>query len=255
MPSDKYDSICYKRNFLAQVIARIDFVSPVQSIAKRLPKELSTRALEAFPIEEPKPTFMQQVKLTKDEVTSKKEEFTEWNFFGRNREKRLAITPMFLFITYTRYNTYEALRNDFIGIMETYLAVFSDAQPSRLGLRYVNHIEPPHHDNPLIWDTYINKKLLGLTRYSVKDAKPIRIFHNFEVAFSDFNLRFQFGLHNPDYPAPIHRPMFTLDYDASYNGLVDPGDIPSLLDKYHSAIQTQFETSIRPDLRSIMNEL
>jgi uncharacterized protein (TIGR04255 family) len=86
--------------------------------------------------------------------------------------------------------------------------------------------------------------------YQVTDAEPSRIFHNFEVVFSDlgFNMRFQFGLHNPDYPAPIRQRMFVLDFDAYCQGMIEPSDIPTVLDKYHAEIQRLFERSITTKL-------
>jgi uncharacterized protein (TIGR04255 family) len=252
-PSDIFDSIHYSKNFLTGVIARIDLVSPVLIIAKELPKDVSKVALKYFPIDEPKPAFTQEIVVTPKEVSTSKQEFTEWNFYGRNREKHFRITPAFFFISYKKYEAYEGLRNEFIEIVGEVFRTTDQAQPSRLGLRYINEINLTD-GNPLDWKEYIDSSLLGLFSYSVEDAQPTRIFHNIELVFGDFNLRVQFGIHNPDYLAPIRRRIFILDYDAYYRGPVEPTDVPILLDKSHFTIQKMFESNITQKLREIINE-
>ena len=251
IPSD-YDSICYRRTFLTEVIARIDLVSPLPSLAEELPKQVSKTALVHFPIDEPRLAFTQELLVSAKELTTRIQEFTEWNFHGRNREKRLTISPQAFFVSYKQYETYESLRSDFLAIAEGFFNCFDQAQPSRLGLRYINQLEVPGTD-PLDWGDYVSTDLLGLFSYTVKGATPLRVFHNFEVAFPDFNLRFQFGAHNPDYPAPIRRRVFILDYDAYFKGLLEAQDIPDCLDMYHGAIQELFERSITEKLRGIMH--
>ena len=45
--------ICYRKNFLTEVIVRADFVSPFPDFDKKLPTELTEIALKRFPIYEP----------------------------------------------------------------------------------------------------------------------------------------------------------------------------------------------------------
>jgi uncharacterized protein (TIGR04255 family) len=246
-------SICYQRNYLTDVIARIDLVSPLPSLKKELPKEISKVALAHFPINEPRPTIQQSVKMSEKELSTWREEFTEWNFHGRNREKSLKITPQSLLVAYKKYQEYGNLREEFLGIVQSFFGSFDQAQPSRLGLRYINELDIQGVD-PLDWKDYVSSDLLALFSYNVEGAKPSRIFHTLEVAFPNFNIRFQFGMHNPDYPAPIRRRSFILDYDAYFKGLLEIKDIPHCLDSYHCEIQTIFERSITDQLRRMMNE-
>jgi uncharacterized protein (TIGR04255 family) len=156
-------------------------------------------------------------------------------------------------VSYKRYHTYDDLRTEFLDVVKEFFQIFPDAQPSRLGLRYINEINEPG-SNLLDWTEYICPDLLCLFAYKIQDAQPSRIFHNFEVVFNnEFNLRFQFGINNPDFPAPIRRRAFILDYDAYFQGLLDPKDISVCLDKYHTAIQKTFEENITEKLREVMN--
>jgi len=247
------DAICYKRNFLTEVIARLDFVSPVAGIASELPKALSAGLLRYFPIGEPQPMFTQKIQVLPTAVAEPpKKEFTQWNFFGMRREKRAVLTPNFLFVSFNTYETYEKLRAEFLAILTPFFQGFPDAQPSRMGLRYINSLSFDLK-NPLKWDGYLNRKLLSLFSFPIPGAEPARVFHNLEVAYPDFSLRFQFGMHNPDYPAPIRQSVFVLDFDAYHQGLIAASDVQSLLDKFHSAIQSLFEQAITPALREVLN--
>lgn len=246
-------SICYKRNYLTEVIARIDLVSPIEQLKEKLPKAISSKALNYFPIFEPSRAITQNVVLQQNNVTSNSEEFTEWNFFGLNRKNRLTIKPDTFFIDVLEYERYDNLREQLIQFQKSFFDYFPDAQPNRIGLRYINQLEFPL-SNILGWEEFVNDDLLGLLKFSNNlDSRPVRIFHNFEMAIEDFNLRFQFGIHNPDYPAPIRRNVFVLDYDAFYQGLIDTNDIPEMLDRFHSKIQNFFEISITNTLREKMD--
>ena len=229
-------------------------VSPISSLGEELPKDISRAALKNFPIDEPKSAFTQELIVSKAELATRKSEFTEWNFHSRNRNKIMTIIPQAFFVKYKNYEKYENLHSEFLNIVDSFFKFFKEAQASRLGLRYINQLDVPGPD-PLNWEDYIDKELLGLLSYNIAGSKPSRILHNLEVVFEDFNLRFQFGIHNPDYPAPIRRRAFILDYDAYCQGLLDPNDIPELLNRYHDAIQEIFERSITDKLREAMNEV
>lgn len=243
----------YKKNFLTNVIARVDIASPQDTLKNKLPKELNNIAVMHFPISEPKSAFSQEFKITQSEFSTQKQDFIEWNFFGGKRDKRLTINQQYYFVEYKKYNNFETVKKEFVEFSEEFFNHFSEAQPSRIGLRYINEIDN-HAENPLLWDKEINKKLLCLFKLNYSGSSPIRIFHNFEIKYSNFNLRFQFGIYNPDYPAIIHRRHFILDYDAYYQGMFDPSEISEFLVDFHSKIQDLFEDSITDKLREVMNE-
>jgi uncharacterized protein (TIGR04255 family) len=251
--NEDLSDICYKRNSLKRVIVRVDLVSPINALTSALPRKVSKAALKHFPIDEPKTGFTQEVRFSQKELLTRKEDYTEWNFHGRNREKLLRITPDAIFIAYDVYESFENLRSDFLAVTDSFFKAFEEAQPSRLGLRYVNEI-PKSTKDPLNWTGIIADELLSLFSYKVDGAKPSRIWHNIEFVDDGFNLRFQFGVHNPDYPAPIRQKLFVLDYDAYFQGLIDQGEIAGYLDKYHLSIQQMYERSITDNLRREMNE-
>jgi uncharacterized protein (TIGR04255 family) len=250
---ENYNDILYRQNKLTEVIARIDLVSPIATLANELPKAIGQAALQNFPVDEPKKAFAQEFAIAPDKLATRRTEFTEWNFHGENRGKRLALQPEAFFITQSRYESYEVLRELFLGISDVFFQTFEEAQPSRLGLRYINSINIGN-GNPLDWGEYINNDLLGLFDFDIPDSRKVRVFHNLEYKYADFNIRFQFGMHNPDYPAVIRQKIFILDYDAYYKGAFEAVEIAEKLDAFHYVIQYSFERSITDRLREILNE-
>lgn len=257
---DSLENTLYNRNFLKRVILRIDFLAPFLDWAEALPAELSQDLLRQFPIAEPKPGFTQkfEMHLATKELQTARTDFTQWRFFGKNREKQLTLHPEFLAMEVTQYPRYETVRDEFLAICAAFFRAFPpDApQPSRLGMRYINVFEGLGEDVPLIdWSGFFHPLLLEAFKFPPPEdhAMLSRVFHNIEFTFNEFSLRFQFGMHNPDYPAPLRRKSFVLDYDAYMQGALDKAGIGQLLDRFHAKIQEYFEISIREKTREALN--
>ena len=252
MPQD-YDEIAYRKNFLAEVIVRVDFPQDIKHIASSLPPKIAAVAKQNFPILEPRQAVEKNIQVSGKSFASHEKEFMEWHFHGVDRGKTLAFTPRAFYITYKQYQKYEGLKTEFKEILDSFFDIFSDSIPSRLGLRYINSIDV-QNGNPLDWAGLLNDKLIYLFQFPDKPTDLSRVFHNIEFALDDFNIRYQFGMHNPDYPARIRKKVFILDFDAYYQGPIDCNDIMGMLDKFHQEIQILFEKSITEDLRGKMNE-
>lgn len=248
--------LCYKRNFLRQVIARVDFVGPLAAIATSLPAQLSQQILKRYPISEPAKAIAQELQISPEQevVAAKRTEHTIWTFYSKERDRKLTLQPEALLLEVGQYRTFELMKDDFVAMAGALFAVAKDAQPSRLGLRYINVIELDG-DKPFDWDGLLNAQMLSLFKFPLEpDRSSIaRAFHNLELALGDFNLRYQFGMHNPDYPAKIRRRAFVLDLDGYAQGALNKAEIEQLLDTFHSKIQEYFEFSITDALRERMN--
>jgi uncharacterized protein (TIGR04255 family) len=248
------DSIQYNRNFLKQVIVRVDFLNPIPEIESALPKKIRQSVIKKFPIEEPRSTVAQKLQISPQEISARSEHFTEWRFHSRNSEKTLTIVPQSFFVEHRTYVTYEPVRDEFVALLNVFLEAFTNVQTSRLGLRYVNHIELDQA-RPRDWSGLLNRQLLELFSFPPEGHSEAlsRLFHIVEFTFDEFQLRFQCGMHNPDYPARIKKKVFVIDMDAYQQGFVDAQDIPQSLDLFHVTIQNYFELSIDDGLREQMN--
>lgn len=252
--TEPFAGICYKRNFLKEVIARIDLLNPLPAVETALPPALTEVALRTFPIAEPREAVRREVQIGPQGVAQSEARFTEWHFHGKDRDKTLTVGPQVVLVQHRKYESYELVRTEFIRVLDRLFGLFEGVQPSRVGLRYVNVIELDEPD-PLDWSAYLDPRLLALFTFPpVSDRTALaRVFHNVEFSFDSFNLRYLLGMHNPDYPARIRRKVFTLDLDAYTQSFVEPREIGRVLDAFHGAIQRYFEQSITQSLRGLMN--
>ena len=246
----------YNKTFLTNVIVRANFPNSIETSS--LPSDLKDVILKSFPISEPKKMILveSEIKIvpkSKIEIETGQETM-EWHYYGKNREKELVINEKFISISYMKwYDSFEYLKNEFLTIITKLIAVFeNDIQINRLGLRYINEIDLDE-TNALNWDNYLDNNLLSI--FNIVEDKEIieRGFNNLVLNYGDMILNFQYGMHNPDFPALIRKKIFILDYDANFTALQDLGDIEPNLIYFHDEIQKLFEQNIKEDLRKIMN--
>lgn len=236
-----------KKNFIKQVIARIDFPDPLP-ITENLPERLKKAALKYFPIPEPTNIIGKELELSSD-AFAQREIFkgTQWNFYGKNREKKLTIDPTTLFVEYQTYQGFPKFKAEFLEILGCFFDQYSDLYVRRFGLRYINHIELAE-TKPLEWSQYIDQKLLHIFD-SVGDLNKLsRTLQVADFNYSDFLMRFTFGMHNPDYPAIIKQKIFLLDYDAYLDTLQNFNDVTSNLERFHKEIRKFFRSSLKESL-------
>jgi uncharacterized protein (TIGR04255 family) len=244
----------YKKNFLTKVIARIDFL-PINSIKTSLSADLSKKITKIFPISEPKKELIGiKYQLSHKEV--KKEELgskAEWHFHSKDRDKNLCIASDFFYIEYIVFDNFKKAKHELFGILEYLFKSYHEIQINRSGLRYINNIE--FDDTNLFdWSEYLNDNLLSI--FNIPQRKDIihRALHLLELNYGYMNLRFQYGMFNPDFPAQIRRKIFTLDLDAYLEGPQNENEIKDNFVKFNNEAEKLFEISIKDNLRRIMNE-
>ncbi|MBF0362765.1 MAG: TIGR04255 family protein [Oligoflexia bacterium] len=246
--------ICYKKNCLSSVIVRTDFFSPLKEIENSFDSVLYKQVLALFPIPEPRTSFTHELKLSQNNVETQREQFTEWRFHSKSRSKTVIFSPTAIIISYAVYSSYEEVKGDFSSVFNMFSEKYPATQVARIGIRYINNIEMIYEKEPTIWNSYINSNLIKSFDFFPQRKEYLsRLFQNIEYNFGDFVLRFQCGMHNPDYPDIIKKKVFILDYDAFRQGAVDSAELASFLGKMHDCIQKTFEESITDEYRQFLN--
>jgi len=248
MPDD------YKKNYLNQVILRIDFPTTPLDIKEPLPIGLLKIILPKFPVPEKKEIIEKTINFNfkKDDVDAQSNKIEEFYYFDVNKKKSICISKKYIFFVYTAWDqgSYKELESIFNNII-TELFRSNDIQVTRLGLRYINHIELNGSD-PTNWDGYLNKNVLSIFNMVGEEFLVSRAFQNLELILSDIRIRFQYGMNNPDYPAPIRKKLFVLDYDGSCEYLQEQKDLMDNLKVIHEEIGKLFKKSIDSKLEAIL---
>lgn len=246
-----YEETCYKNAFLKEVFLRIDFPSPLKGLDKTLPANVSKSALKQFPIAEPQKGVSQELQFTGSSIQATSSELVQWAFHGHEREKSLIINPTSIVLTTRKYITYELLVEDITDVITEFYKTYKDLSASRVGLRYINIIEPNDED-PLAWSEYINEGMLGIIDFHENKDCITRAFHILDYNFDGQSIKYQFGIANPDYPAIIKRKQFVLDIDSFFNGAFELQEILGNVDLAHEKIQDFFEKSVTDKTRELM---
>lgn len=244
----------YKKNFLTQVIARIDFASPIEEFNKKVPKRFDTEALNLFPIKEAPHTTIEGILTISKNGSKIKEEKSNklWLYHDRKKEKKLELVPTHFDIVINKYKNYEDIKTNFVGLIDVITEEVSDVVIKRFGLRFINNIDIRDKTASTKWENYLNKNLLSIFKIPGKKDVILRAFHNLVFKYDNIFLIFKYGMYNPDFPAQIKKKVFILDYDAYYEGLLDPKDVPKYMDSFHKRIYTLFEDCIIDEVRKKM---
>ena len=228
--------IKYENDFLDKVIVRIDFDTILPFTLKKPPMEIYEQIKERFPIVEEKKIIAKEFLIGSGKAIQRDVEKLEWYYHGTDRNKYLKITPDCLIIEYKKYEYYEQLKEDFIAVINELFNHFPKIKGRRLGFRYIDVIDLDEAD-PTDWDQYILPDL-NKNISIIDDKKTLsRIFHVIEFNYGDSNMRFQYGMLNPDFPASIKKKVFTLDFDMYTNNILEKEDIGDLLDKFHEKLK------------------
>jgi len=249
----------YKQHFLSEVIARVDF-SPGLELSDEKPPEHVPGLKARFPVREKVVTEHPQMKLSHSEGQAEAAfmvvRVLHWQFHSGTKDRYYELTNGSLLVRYTLYDCYERLRDDFIPVVEHVLGSVEEVAINRIGLRYINSIELKERI-PTSWEKYLKGDLLA-TFNLADDVKTVsRAFNTLEFNYGkDMQMRFQYGMPNPDYPARIKKKQFILDWDAYAAGVeLGVDEVGPYLDEFHEKVNASFEEVITDDLRKKMGPI
>ena len=248
----------YQRTFLSDVILRVDFVSIEESLKKTISPDVRNICVKYFPIPEERNVETQQVLVTNEpgvqNTVLNKEQFLEWHFFGKEKEKELCISSNCMFVDIKRYTSFIDLQQQFFEIMDVLLQKYPAIRINRIGLRYVNQISLPSEKKPRnswhnYWNKYISDALVKSLAFVDNDSALARHMSSVEMNYGDYLLRFQYGIFNPDYPAANKKNIYVIDTDIYATGLIDSDDVKAYAAEFHAKANEWFEKAIKQELR------
>ncbi len=245
----------YKKNYLKQVIFRLDFESTeltnfeeYRQLAGDLFDDISKKKGKVGNFE---------FQVDSGEVINSVEEIDVWHFLNTTNGNRLEIGPSYLVLEYFSYKDSSAIKDYISKMCIKFLNDHSVKQLIRMGLRYINNLEFDSVRKLQDWKAYISSDLLVVHEFiGSKDRVPLRILNQFEYKTDSCSAIFKYGIWNDKYPSPILRSSYILDIDCYTPRPVDT-DLDAILKSFtdlKDEAESIFELSITDKVRKEMEK-
>lgn len=245
----------YKKNFITNVIFKVNFPKILNLSEQKPPTKLQKIINEGFPGLEVNRIPHIDTRIMKDSTLDiKGTTKILWIFSNRGKTKKIEINQESLAIEYAKYENFTEFFQTIKFIFKKFIDLYNIKIINRLGLRYINQIKL-ETGNPLDWNNLINQSLFFVSKKFVKANYRnyiSRSMHLLEINEEEYKLRFQFGMHNSEYPSPINRKEFILDYDCMSKEEMEIREVPNKVKMFNTIIYEWFESSIMNDLREEM---
>jgi len=113
----------YEHPFLTSVIVRVDFTEPLTEVTSELPQELHEACLRLFPIPEPRTGSRSLLTVNVSSgsgpsIETEKTEVVEHLFHDKRREKTLRLGDNAMWITYSKYGSFDELKYEVSEILK-----------------------------------------------------------------------------------------------------------------------------------------
>lgn len=257
---DKYVNVCYKNNFIKQVIFRIDFLRYVTPDVI-FSNELENAIVKFYP-QKGKDQIMRfnAINLVFDKNVSGIPSANGQSIEGLQKEystnngNKVILSNMFVAFEINKYTIFDELMKCIKDIL--YILFKSGIViAKRSGLRYINMFETNRFK---LQKRYFNNDISStlITKQTPKEESLclIRSMHTNEYRIENAKLNFRYGMYNPEYPNCLRDNSFVLDYDCfSEEAFENADQILRFIEFAHGRIQELFESSISQSLRQVMD--
>lgn len=245
----------YKKNYLTNVIFRIDFpqinlnfLEKFSSDIKTLFPFLSKQDVINFILQNPK----------ERKIENNNPQSSVWIFENVKKTKKLHVASNSFVIEYSKYNSKIELLKDIDELLVKFFEYSKIETLNRIGLRYVNQINLNDIKVGFPWNKYISSNLTRALDFVNKNKgkKLAQAISKIVLKESDADIAFVYGIFNSDFPNESVRKEFVLDYDCYSRFPINPqeSNISEIAERYNSYIEKLFELSITNSLRKIMNK-
>lgn len=242
----------YSETYLTEVIFQVRFSPLLQLYTDKKDaaakfQNIITKEFPELQFEENK-KFSIKMDSTGNPVESKtNEEFLTWIFLN-DLGKQVALNGKELILSYNGklYTSFEEFLKD-VELILTALKQYNLPQIKSIGLRYINQIKLEDDKN---WGKYINSNLHFDNEFNKNEL--IQSINKTDLKIQDYDLTFQFGQFNPEFPNVSSKKDFILDYDCRLINNESFEKIIINLNKMHEIISNRFEQDITEDLRKKM---
>ena len=253
--------IRYKKNYLTGVIFRINFSNILQLSGKN--KEAAEKFQKEIFDKFPNVHFQfnnninVQVDIQEGKSESKLEDGDlTWIFTDEQNIKQVELNSKSLILAYRKgaYEGFEEFLDD-ISLILAALRWYMPFNLTFLGLRYINQIHEDVIDDSNIHE-YVNESLLNNVIFELEDNEGFsQLFSRLDLLKDDYQLTFQYGFFNPEYPNAAAKKDFILDYDCKLTKIDSVNsqfEVEEELKKMNKIIYDKFKYSTTDKLKELM---
>ena len=253
-----YSGIKYNNAFLNQVIIRMDFLQYLET-EKLFNDDTEKVILKMFPRRGMDQrihfnTINVVIDPNKTNTPSTQKETLEGiqreYYSGKNK---ILLTNKFLVLDINEYDTFD----QHYQCIQTILSALYSKQKitsARIGIRYINIFAAENlRLRKNMFSSEISAALSAKEDASDIGLRLTRAMSLKEYQLGNMVLNFRYGMFNPDYPNPLTKDSFSLDYDCFTTEPIDSmNDVLRIINQGHDAIQELFEASITDSLRKVL---
>lgn len=241
-------------NFLKNVIFKMDFLGEIK-LSAQFVDNIRRIVSNDFPEFEPQEQVSLQVMVKTDESEkiTKEKRSKVFRFYHSTTNNSLTLEGDAIIFDMKTYNSYEDFRNIVKNVIQNVETENQSAKLSRTGLRYINQLILDE-GNPFDWNELIKEPLISSLEFIDNRNELARLMGVIELNRSDYFIRFQYGWYNSEFPNPIAKKEFALDYDCYSKNEIDISEVLSQIDIYHTAIKELFEYSKEDGLQNMIED-
>ena len=228
-------------NFLKRVILRLDFLGEIDR-SQQVLDDIKRDVLDNLPEFETRDIVSVEMTIDQAQKTTSEKRYKSFSFHNNTTNNSVILEPNAIIFDIKKYNNYE----EFKGLVQKLIRNLGEQNQSikisKIGLRYINQIIIDE-GNPFEWTELIKNPLLCSLNFIENQSELSRSLGVMELNKSDYYVRFQYGWFNSEYPNPIVKKEFLLDYDCYSKNENDVSSIISQIYILHEEIKNLFEQS------------
>lgn len=250
--------IIYRKNFLKQVIFRVDFENEIilddarieifkKIVAKDFPEKREQKEYSKFfsigkPVDGQPPI---QENIVNERIIHQ--------FVNVAKGKTMSLAEGYILFEATKYKHFTEFSKS-VDLIIRAIETYEIANLKRIGLRYINEIALDEK-NPLNWHGYINADLTCNVEFNgLKDFKWLKNLSQSILRKGDFKIIFNYGVNNPDFPNELVQKHFILDIDCYTDFLTEAKNLKANSIHMNDLATKLFEASIGKKLKTLMQK-
>ncbi len=242
----------YQSNYLTHVIFRVDFPKILRLDRTDPPAQFQDTIMGSFPHLNERKTRSLSIDMQNSSAVAKQEEMPQWEFMNKEKTQKIIIESTSFVQEFLKYTRFPEFFDVLKETLESFFQIYPMSICTRLGLRYINRIKIDVGD-PLNWENLLFAPLYETNIKLISDPNTLkRSMHSLELKEGKYNLRFNYGIFNSEYPNPVARKEFILDYDCYYDEEEETSRVFDMVKEFNMIITKWFEKSISDGLRSNM---